>query len=91
MRGVGLVLAHEAVLDPAGGPAGERAREGRWPALAQRLPVRGRGGRLGGEHERRAELGRGGAGRQHGRHAASGGDAAGGHERQLGHGAHELE
>ena len=50
-------------------------------ALAQRVAVRRRRGRLGREHERGAELRRGRAGGQHGGDAAAGGDAAGGDER----------
>ena len=59
------------------------------PAIASRWA--GRGGRLGAEHERGAELRGGGAGGQHGGDAAAGGDPAGGHEREVDRGADELE
>ena len=86
-----VVLGHPAVGDAAREPPGERARElGRGLGLDRRA-VGGRGGRLRAEHERGAELRRGGAEGEHGRDRAAGRDPAGGDERQVRGGGDELE
>jgi hypothetical protein len=85
------MLAHEAVCDATRLAAGEGVRERRWRAAAQRLAVRGRGGSLGREHERRAELCSGRARRQHGGDSPPGRDTSRRDQRQLRHRAHQLE
>lgn len=89
--GVRPVLAHEAVDQAAGGPAGERARQlGPYEqGVGQRLLVQGVGAGLLGGEEGGAELGGTGPGREDGGDLAAAHDAAGGDDGQA-HGLPDL-
>ena len=86
-----VVLAHEPVLDAAGVAAGERLGQRGAAGTPKCLTMRLRCPSLRGEHERGSELSGGCSPREHRGHPAAGADPAGGHERAVGYGAHELQ